>query len=507
MKLTPLFIAGLLLTPSFGAEDIYYSDKAPTHEFSLKHPLICWSESRPTPLKIHYLQFDLLSKDYELVVIPSLDTDGDGPCEGSLEKPELLLTRSQAVIAVNANAFQNPTNHRDHHWFEGKPVDICGFLAHQSRPISPAEKARTSFWLDTQKTPHMGMPPSLEDVTLGVADWNHLDPKKSGALLRDGIITIRKGGGRHPRTALGYDASKRWLTLVVVDGRQKGYSQGVTLHELAKILQERGCHDAINFDGGGSSVMIAADKAALKIINKPSGKTTRPVPVMIGIRKKPSTSTPPISLKKGLQGWWSLDESEGVTAKDRSENQHGGNLLNGLDFKKNSQPGVLGQALAFDGIDDGISFSNIKISNQLTVSAWAKISNPLESGHVVSHHPGWFLSAYKGKVMRFSLRVNKREVSVPFGKTTKLDMNWHHYVGVYNGSSVKTYLDGVLVGIAPLTGNLNQEGESRIGRYSEGKDSFYRWKGLIDEVRIYSRPLSPEEIQSLFRLPNRQKNP
>ena len=70
----------------------------------------------------------------------------------------------------------------------------------------------------------------------------------------------------HPRTAIGYTRDKRFLVLAVVDGRQPGYSHGTSLHELAKIMLEFGCHEALNLDGGGSSTMVIRNR----VVNSPS---------------------------------------------------------------------------------------------------------------------------------------------------------------------------------------------------------------------------------------------
>ncbi|RJE72948.1 hypothetical protein BGP76_03090 [Reichenbachiella sp. MSK19-1] len=74
-----------------------------------------------------------------------------------------------------------------------------------------------------------------------------------------------------PRTAIGYTADNK-VIMVVVDGRQT-HSKGVTLPYLAKIMKGLGCVDAMNLDGGGSSVM-AANK---EVINQPSDGTERKV--------------------------------------------------------------------------------------------------------------------------------------------------------------------------------------------------------------------------------------
>ena len=60
---------------------------------------------------------------------------------------------------------------------------------------------------------------------------------------------------RAPRTAVGYTQEGQ-LLIVVVDGRQRGYSRGMTLRELAELMASLGATQAINLDGGGSSVMV-----------------------------------------------------------------------------------------------------------------------------------------------------------------------------------------------------------------------------------------------------------
>ena len=59
----------------------------------------------------------------------------------------------------------------------------------------------------------------------------------------------------NPRSAIGYYEPGHYC-FVVVDGRQKGYSMGMTIPELAAVFEELGCTSAYNLDGGGSAVMV-----------------------------------------------------------------------------------------------------------------------------------------------------------------------------------------------------------------------------------------------------------
>jgi len=106
-------------------------------------------------------------------------------------------------------------------------------------------------------------------------------------LLRDSVIvpTVDTEGaesfrGLNPRTAAGYADSGRRLLLVVIDGRQPGYSVGTTVRETAALLRDLGAREALNLDGGGSTAMIVRDPKSGKVhtVNKPSDATgERPV--------------------------------------------------------------------------------------------------------------------------------------------------------------------------------------------------------------------------------------
>lgn len=79
---------------------------------------------------------------------------------------------------------------------------------------------------------------------------------------------FRKGfsSEKHPRTAVGYTQDRRFLIMMVVDGRRPDYSRGVDLIELAELMLSFECYDAVNMDGGGSSTMVINNE----VVNQPS---------------------------------------------------------------------------------------------------------------------------------------------------------------------------------------------------------------------------------------------
>ncbi len=83
---------------------------------------------------------------------------------------------------------------------------------------------------------------------------------------------------RHPRTALG-TINKRTVLLVVVDGRQPQYGNGMPLKELAILMKTLGAKNAINLDGGGSTTLVSQSQRSKdwKIRNRPSGGQQRQI--------------------------------------------------------------------------------------------------------------------------------------------------------------------------------------------------------------------------------------
>ncbi|MES2522878.1 MAG: phosphodiester glycosidase family protein [Gemmatimonadota bacterium] len=104
-------------------------------------------------------------------------------------------------------------------------------------------------------------------------------------LLRDSVVvgavdSVSNASfrGVNPRTAIGVAAGGRRVFMVVIDGRQPGYSAGMSLRETASLLRGLGARDGVNLDGGGSSAMVVARASGSAVVNRTSDPTgERPV--------------------------------------------------------------------------------------------------------------------------------------------------------------------------------------------------------------------------------------
>ena len=243
------------------------------------------THKEPRPLEIHVLEVDLGVDGLSIDALVPPDPDADSPAESSLVKPETLAAQPDVVAAVNANAFgaiPDATGKTPDEWRIDMPVTICGWARTGGVDRSPAENGYAVFWIDAAGRAHAGNPPGADakDARAAAAGF--------GLLLGAGKVVTAQDTALHPRTAAGTDPSGKHVWLVVVDGRQPGVSEGLTCHELAGLMQRLGCSDAVNLDGGGSTVLMkATPSGALEIANRPSGKSTRPVPVMLAVKKRP----------------------------------------------------------------------------------------------------------------------------------------------------------------------------------------------------------------------------
>jgi hypothetical protein len=116
-----------------------------------------------------------------------------------------------------------------------------------------------------------GGPVLLQDGKISIA--NNEELKFAGKAIND----------KHPRTAMGYTANGE-LIVLVVEGRFPGKAEGLTLTQTAVLLQQIGCVEALNLDGGGSSCMLINGKETIRPSDK-EGQRAVPGVFMIKSRR------------------------------------------------------------------------------------------------------------------------------------------------------------------------------------------------------------------------------
>ena len=219
-----------------------------------------------------------------------------------------------------------------------------------------------------------------------------------------------------------------------------------------------------------------------------------------------SPSTDPMST--GLAGYWALDEGTGTSATDSSTNGSTGTLTNSPTWTT----GQIGGAVSFDGTNDYITITPtaaIKPQAQMTISAWVKRNASGETDYIfwerdsVVQEEGLFFYYGSDNKVHFVFRITGTGYTDVASTTTVTDTNWH-LVTVTSGSSNATtfYIDGVNAGsgttTTPNTG-LTISSALLGARNGGGAPDFYG-SITLDELRIYNRVLSPDEVAQLYRL-------
>jgi streptogramin lyase len=222
-------------------------------------------------------------------------------------------------------------------------------------------------------------------------------------------------------------------------------------------------------------------------------------------------TTLPCGSDRALEAHWRFEEGGGTEASDSSGGGSTGTLLGPLWRAETVDGSEF--ALDFDGSDDFVDVGALDVEGQaLTIAVWMKpdsFTGPARDGRLVSKSVGtsdddhfWMLSTFAdGDDTRLRFRVRAggttKTLVATSGNVTPGD--WIHAAAVYDGSEMRLYQNGIGVGVGSKQGVLdtNPGVAVAIGNQPLGAGS-KPFDGLIDEVQIYSRALSPAEIIALY---------
>ncbi len=254
---------------------------------------------------IHVVSVPLNSPDISFLVTPPDDKKAKRPLKA--RKTSAFLKEFKVQIAINGDNFypfyestfmhyqpsiedlQDPGKLPSKLWSsypsEGDPVETEGLSASRGVLYCDAKEKRESFpTLFITKDNKVSFLRPLGEIynaisgsTLLLDKGVRLEPDFKKPVFTE----------RHPRTAIGIDRDKKWLILMVVDGRQPNYSEGMTLMEMTDTLEHYGAYTAMLLDGGGSSALVVEEGGQPQILNTPIEKRIpgreRPVANHLGI--------------------------------------------------------------------------------------------------------------------------------------------------------------------------------------------------------------------------------
>jgi hypothetical protein len=203
----------------------------------------------------------------------------------------------------------------------------------------------------------------------------------------------------------------------------------------------------------------------------------------------------------GLTAYWSFDNATGSTFIDETGQVSGRNL--GAKF---GAEGLYGStAVEFSGDNDILKISDASgldpgFHPGFTVSGWFKTTELQNRSTLISK---WNSESEEG--WHVSLSTNELEFTMKYGHDTLsvnttggyADGQWHHFVMSYNSTDTVTrlYMNGHQVDKVSGTTNVSTNVPLILGAFGKGKGGYFR--GKLDELQIFTRSLSAEEVRSL----------
>jgi len=214
-------------------------------------------------------------------------------------------------------------------------------------------------------------------------------------------------------------------------------------------------------------------------------------------------------------GLWHFDEGSGRALGDSSGNGNDG-VINGATWTR----GLRGNALEFDGLDDYVdcgAHSSLQITGDVTLECWAKYDSLGEQNNLIVQGKGnvdgnsssnilYSFSIHSDNTLKATWEYGNGD-NVPLFSTEAADIGsgeWHHYSMVRDTSNMQVtfYIDGVQLGEVKSYSNGPEDGSSTPLQIGGAWDYFTNdgprnlFNGIIDEVAIINRTLSPLEIRS-----------
>ena len=218
-------------------------------------------------------------------------------------------------------------------------------------------------------------------------------------------------------------------------------------------------------------------------------------------------------LTTGLVGYWPFNgpDISGTTAYDRSGQGNNGTITGAIQAA-----GKLGQGLSFDGLNAYVTVTGTKTyaaqNSPFSVSAWAYLNSFTNGWPVIvklrtdTSHPWYLLLSNDTNYLGISVGSGSTWACLKSGTNPDtLTGKWQHFAAVYNGAGAgnaanfSIYSDGQPVSMSASAGYGTYSQGTEIGSET-GSGTSNLWQGLIDDVRVYNRALSAEEIKRLYNM-------
>ena len=259
-----------------------------------------------------------------------------------------------------------------------------------------------------------------------------------------------------------------------------------------------------------SSIVLGGSGANRTVTVTPAANQTGTATITVAVSDGTLTASDTFVLTvssaqpTGLAGYWKFDEGAGTQAADSSGQGRVGTLLKATGWTT----GKLGGALAFTTADanDRVDMGNFNVSgNKLTLAAWIYVKSIGSDPRIIAKSTGtqtndlyWLLEIDDGSTPRLGFRVHSGGSLLRLTGGSVEKNQWIHVAGVYDGTTMRIYKNGVEVAKNAKSGSL-RTGSASVWVGDNPPNAQRPFEGSIDDVQVYSRALSVAEVQGLHK--------
>ncbi|MFH1637959.1 MAG: LamG-like jellyroll fold domain-containing protein, partial [Candidatus Woesearchaeota archaeon] len=198
-----------------------------------------------------------------------------------------------------------------------------------------------------------------------------------------------------------------------------------------------------------------------------------------------------IDWNRSLVGWWRFEENNGTQMNDSSTWGNNGSCSGSTCPSWTT--GARGKALKFDGSNDYVKLGSLTITTATTVEAWIKTTTSAQRPVFSNRGDGLYFGVTGGHF--FTYYNTATPASMSAGGIVNDDI-WHYVVWVSDGTNSTMFIDGINVSTIAQSRSSSSSSTGYIGFDSPNSEYF---PGTIDEVKVWNRALSAQEINASFR--------
>jgi len=218
---------------------------------------------QPRPIIIHTVFVDLTTPSLRFLVTPGKMTPAG---EIGARTTSQFLQAFDLQLAINGSFFYPCSEFYWTHYprQSGDPVNVVGLASANGQIYSMQHPNFQTLYISADN--QLSFTPPVDGIYHAISGQELLI--KQGKLQTPFIEKFH--AKPYPRSALALDKTQQTLIIVVVDGKQRGYSEGMTLLELAQLIKTYGGDTALNLDGGGSATLVkAGTEGQPQLLNSP----------------------------------------------------------------------------------------------------------------------------------------------------------------------------------------------------------------------------------------------